>query len=254
MVQCWWKPDTLHLLQTVLFLNYQTKILVVKDWHFSHNYQPLNASTRMVDTLLTWRLQHTLTFPVGKSTGVGDRSTLSTSTEKFQKYNMRYERRSESIDFDQQNRSLGTSCNVAQSECASSEIQLLNWGLQHGIHIHIMEHRTYVWIFNNSWFCLMTVRVLLRILSYVLSEPVSVSRRANLKLASSEPSSIPGKKEDGILRLPASWDNCNKHLRDTGGTWNCETFRKAKNLHTIFKGLRWNVGFDRDTDLKNNSA
>ena len=100
----------------------------------------------------------------------------------------------------------------------------------------------------------MTVRVLLRILSYVLSEPVSVSRRANLKLASSEPSSIPGKKEDRILRLPASWDNCNKHLRDTGGTWNCETFRKAKNLHKIFKGLRWNVGFDRDTDLKNNSA
>ena len=100
----------------------------------------------------------------------------------------------------------------------------------------------------------MTVRVLLRILSYVLSGLVSVSRRANFVLASSKPSSISGKKEDGILRLPASWDNCNKHLQATGGTWNCGTFRKAKNLHTIFKGLRWNVGFDRDTDLKNNSA
>ena len=80
----------------------------------------------------------------------------------------------------------------------------------------------------------MTVRVLLRILSYVLTEPVSVSRIANLVLASSKPSSISGKKEDGFLRLPASWDNCNKHLRATGGTWNCETFRKAKKLaHNI---------------------
>ena len=81
----------------------------------------------------------------------------------------------------------------------------------------------------------MTVRVLLRTPNYVLSELVSVSRRAYFVLTSSKPSSISGKKEDGILRLPASWDNCNKHLRATGGTWNCETFRKAKNLHTIFK-------------------
>ena len=55
-------------------------------------------------------------------------------------------------------------------------------------------------------------------------------------LASSKPSSISGKKEDGILRLPASWDNCNKHLRATGGTWNCESFRKEKKpMH--FRGV-----------------
>ena len=80
----------------------------------------------------------------------------------------------------------------------------------------------------------MTVRVLLRILSYVLSGLVSVSRRANFALASSKPSSISGKKEDGILRLPASWDNCNKHLRATGGTWNCGTLRKAKKTCTQY--------------------
>ena len=101
----------------------------------------------------------------------------------------------------------------------------------------------------------MTVRVLLRTPNYVLSELVSVSRRANLVLASSKPSSISGKKEDGILRLPASWDNCNKHLRATGGTWNCGTLRKAKKTCTQYlRGLGGTYVLTKKSDLKNNSA
>ena len=43
MVQCWWNPDTLHLLQTVLFLNHQNepnKNIRVKDWR---SFPPLST-------------------------------------------------------------------------------------------------------------------------------------------------------------------------------------------------------------------
>ena len=67
MVQCWWNPDTLHLLQTVLFRNYQTKILVVKDWHFfpqilaiecidKNGWHPFNLKTAAYSDLSSWEV------------------------------------------------------------------------------------------------------------------------------------------------------------------------------------------------------